>query len=282
MDRKSSIYMSIQSLIKIWNNLSLDVALGVIISSSFLALILSVEINILILSVLTLIVWAIYTFDHLMDSRTGDMNHFTERHLFHRIHFNILSKFLIADLLIVFMLLFFLPSRTILIGSGLGILVLIYFLSIRFLNWKTIYHKEFMIAVVYCSGLLILPFSSSNMTIQSGQLLMLFPMFFLVLGNLLLFALKDISFDNVSKFPSVIQVLGVRASSKIIDGIGIILIINIIFIGIYEDLHVALIYSIMFIMLTLIAKSNTNSFVKQNYRYLGDAIFMIPILYFFF
>ncbi len=265
------------------NHLSLDVVLGAVISSSFLTLILGLSINIMTLAVLALVVWAIYTFDHLLDSKIGNPDQMTERHLFHKKHFKTLSLCLLVDLITIFVLLFFLPYKTIIIGAGLGLSVLIYFLTIHLLHWKKIYHKELMVGIVYSSGLLIAPLSEADIVVLNvGNAVKLGPMFLLVIINLLLFSLKDYDYDAASGFPSTVQAIGITKSSKLVNIIGILLIINLGLLYIYSFFSIAMTYTFMFIMLVVIAKFNRSKFIVNNYRLIGDGIFLIPIIYFLF
>ena len=183
-------------------------------------------------------------------------------------------------MIIVSELLFFLPIKTILLGALLGLVVLAYFLTIHFIKWESVFHKELMIAVVYCTGLIITPLSSEASSMHWENIFMLSPMFLLVMANLLLFAQKDISFDEASNFPSASQSIGYKTTAKIIQVIWLLFLTNLSFLLLYENIGITIIYSLMFMMLFMISKFDRYPFVELHFRHIGDGVFLIPALYF--
>ena len=79
---------------KALNLLSLDVAVGAMISALFFARILTVSIFPADIVCLGLTVWMIYTVDHLFDARRIKGTASTERHRFHQDHFGVLLPLL--------------------------------------------------------------------------------------------------------------------------------------------------------------------------------------------
>lgn len=272
--------MNFYSLYRYVNLLSVDVALGAGICACLTSLVLDSAPNTIVLIVLALVVWAIYTFDHLVDSQLGDVDSMTERHLYHRKHFRVLSKVLIGDLVVVLVLLFFLPYKTIVIGTIIGLLVLIYFLSIHVLDWKKVYHKEIMIGVVYCSGILIAPLSSESVNIVWIDIYKLTPLFFVVMTNLFLFSYRECRLDALSKFPSATQSIGERGTLKFIYLLCTLTGVNIGFLYLFEGELLASVYLVMLLMLLVLLRYETIPAVSRNYRIIGDGVFLVPILYF--
>src|SRR4051812_9177927 len=93
-------YLSAVRYYRIFNLLSLDVALGAVISAAFLGRILHVNILPQGFILLGIVVWLIYTADHLLDAWSMREAATSERHRFHQKNFiSILIVFLGAGII---------------------------------------------------------------------------------------------------------------------------------------------------------------------------------------
>lgn len=228
--------------------------------------------------VLGLTVWCIYTFDHLMDARKKEGEISSDRHLFHKEHQGILIRVLLIALLLDGLLVFFLPTITLVYGVFLGFLVLVYFLSIHLMAQRAIVHKELTIAVIYTAGVCLGAISTFEGSFQVHHYIILVSFFFIVLLNLLIFSFFDREADQSARFPSLVQSLGILNSRRLITGLSLLSAASILIIFWYGNYHEALMLFIMFVILQLLFWFAGNRLLKENYRYLGDGIFLLPIL----
>ncbi|HNP17350.1 MAG TPA: UbiA family prenyltransferase [Fulvivirga sp.] len=235
--------------------------------------------SLITITILGLTVWSIYTFDHLLDSRKGDLKISTERHLFHLKYQRQLSKFILVVLLLIGGLIFLLPTKTLVLGTALGLIVLAYFLSMYLINWKSIIHKELTIAIVYTLGVMVGPLSVFNGVFEAYLMLIIATFFVIVLLNLLIFSIFDSDADSTANFPSLIQRVGDKWSKiliVILSALAVLMLTSIYSLGFRKESGLLL---GMLLILQVIYWFKTNGFIKENYRYLGDGVFILPILY---
>ena len=267
------------SFYKYISYLSVDVAIGAVISSAFVSKLLEVYVPTIVYITLGLVVWSIYTFDHLIDARKGKDQIRLPRHQFHLKHFSRISASLMIALAMILCCLFMLPSQVIIVGTALGLIVILYFISINFLNWKNVYHKEFTVALVYFSGILVGPVSSVDFTFEFSQWFYLFSFFILVLLNLLIFSKYDQQADRDNNFPSIYRVINRPLASGFIYFL-MLIFTSLIGYDLLVDLtSISAILGLMFIILCFIHFYAHTNLCKSYYRYLGDGIFILPVLY---
>lgn len=267
------------SFYKYISYLSIDVAIGAIISSAFIGNLLNVEVPLLVYVTLGLVVWSIYSFDHLIDAKKSREGSRFPRHQFHLTHFKQLTVLLLVALSAVLVCIFYLPQKVILIGSALGLVVVLYFLSINLLHWRNIYHKELTVAFVYYSGILVGPLSSLNFRIDSSNWFYLFGYFILILLNLLIFSMYDQKADKNNDFPSLFRVVKKPYTSNLIY-----LLMLLFSAGLVIELSTAvstasIILLLMFSILCFIQIYAHTTICRTYYRYLGDGIFILPVIY---
>ena len=119
------------------NILSIDVSLGAVVGCAFFARILGISLLPHAMISLGLIVWVIYTVDHLVDAYHSQALPATERHRFHKRHAKqLLMAAIVAGILIAGEV-FLVRKPVLFAGMGLGILVIAYLLlqaSLKFAN----------------------------------------------------------------------------------------------------------------------------------------------------
>ncbi len=258
---------------------SIDVAAGSIISSSLLSFVVATDNSRIPLFILGLVVWSIYTFDHLLDARKSKANAMSERLEFHKRNSSILSKILIFAFLIIGILLPFIPYTTLLYGTVLSCVVLVYFLSIHFLNYKFIVHKELVIAIIYTTGVCLGPISQMNDHISNTQMLIIAIFFIIVLFNLLVFSLMDKKEDLSSKFPSFVIAAGESVTIIVLKVLGLMGVSLIVYLTALGFLKESILLASMFSVLQLIFWRRKSTYIQKYYRYAGDSIFLFPIFY---
>ncbi|QSE98354.1 hypothetical protein [Fulvivirga lutea] len=260
--------------------LSIDVAVGAVISSAFIAKVFAVEVDVITYLVLGLVVWAIYTFDHLLDAKISVSGVQLERYKFHNEKFIPISLLLIVSLLTILGLIFFLPKNVILYGTALGLLVIIYFVSIHLLPWRVVYHKEITAALAYFMGILIGPISSLNLPLQTEHFIFLLCYFLIVLMNLIIFSGFDRTTDEINNFSSIHRVMGYRSMKYAIAILSVLILLFSWLVFMNFGWIASTVLCSMFVVLLGIYSFSSRPWVCKYYRIAGDGIFLLPAVYF--
>ncbi|MEQ8926000.1 MAG: hypothetical protein RLO81_09330 [Fulvivirga sp.] len=262
------------------SNLSIDVALGAVITSAFLASVLNVHVDSITYIVLGCVVWSIYTFDHLLDAKKVKGNISLMRYEFHRNHFNMLSIALALSLMVTSILIFYLPGKILLLGTVLGLMVIVYFITVHLSPGRKVYHKEITAALVYFSGTLIGPLGSFEEAIEIKHIQLLICYFILIILNLVIFSNFDKAADESNDFPSIYRVID---NKKVRYGI---VSLSLIFLFLLTNVYfnfggfTAILLLLMFAVLEAIYLFANHPTMVKYYRVLGDGIFLLPVLYF--
>ncbi|MBS1488015.1 MAG: hypothetical protein JST43_10560 [Bacteroidetes bacterium] len=262
---------------RLLNILSIDVAAGAVISSLFFARILSVSVLPQGLMALGLTVWAIYTADHLVDAKRIKQTASTERHRFHQTHFKALCVLLAVALLADAVLVFSIREIVFINGFVLGVGVLVYFLVQNYLKWL----KELTGALLYAGGVLLIPLSMTEKNLATAQLLLLTQFVLVALINLLLFSWIDLQQDKRDRHASFATTMGnsrTRNLLVILFSTQLILFFVQLMLG---EMAIQLILLSMNILLFAIFAKRHYFEKDGRYRLLGDAVFFLPLIYFF-
>lgn len=274
----------LRSILQTVQNLSIDVVLGAVISSMFIAEFLSVQVPASQLLALGLAVWLIYTADHLTDARAIPHAAHSSRHRFHQQYFKALLSAWIILAIFGISLLTLLPQALIIKGGFMVILVAIYFLLIRILPHLSFLHKELMIAILYSFGVFLTPVNLYPAPFGSQLILLFLQYCSLALLNVMLISWYERDTDQKDGLQSFI----VKAGSK--KGV---YIIKICLFCLYLSIAVSfwlfgaadvLIYAqavILLMTLTLHAVAYFQALFskKKRYRIWSDAVFMYPVIY---
>ena len=261
-------------IIKTLHLLSLDVVLGTMICAAvFWQLPLgNSKINIASILLLGSSTWIIYILDRIIDNKQSYAI-ISHRHLFHQQFKKPLLVFSLILLLINILLLFYIPKKILYRGIILLGCVLVYFIFLYLQKIK--YSKEFFTALFYTWAVVGI---QSDLTKEN--LVLVFHFGIIALLNLLLFSyfevLQMVDNKNICSF------FGKKRSKQFIDYFFIIS-----FLGLFSSIfylqntyqkHVLYLEFLMqFILLILFAFA---PFFKNNthYRWLADAIFILPIV----
>lgn len=259
------------------NHYSIDVALGAMVSSIYFGRLLGVDLSSLTVITLGLTVWAIYTFDHLIDGRrlTSHLN--SRRHFLHKKYKTPLSMLLVAVLVSLSVLIFFIPPKTVVLGVSVLCGVFAYFVALSLLKVRFGYYKEIIISVIYTVGVLVGPLSLAT-DISLMHVLIIGAFGLLAFLNLVIFSWYEKHLDKVQQFASIVNALGGQRSIlllKVSFGLVVVFVILIAVQGHFE--HAILLSSMTLFLAVLVVKQ---SLFKKNlvYRILGDGIFILPAL----
>jgi hypothetical protein len=267
---------AIEKAYRFLNLLSIDIAIGAIACGMYFAWLLDVHVRPYALASLGITVWIIYTADHLLDAWKVKVRASTERHRFHQDHFRTLVVLVTVAILIDFILIFFIKRPVLFAGLYMIALVVVYLL---FHN-KLTFLKEFFVALLYCVGVLLPSLTVTDVSLEMSHHILFVSFFLLALINLLLFSLFDKTNDEKDKRQSFVTLFGERTTRRIIivlSSVNMLLLFYLFF-----KWNQMLVVVIPFLMNTaLIIIMIFNRWFEKNgrYRLLGDAIFLLPLLY---
>lgn len=264
--------------------LSLDVAFGASFTCWLICRYWHVHIDPVYYFELALMVWMVYTADHLMDASNIEHLASTPRHRFHQRYQKSLAVVLaLVSLLFIYLI----PSdagpemwRNAII---LFALIMVYLLSLvwaRKHQYKYVY-KELFIAMVYVSGVALIPFSSLERSLNFSDYLILIRLFFIAHINLLLFSLVEYEVDEKDAHPSVLKWFGARWVKQFINiqfvlGMGTGLILIFLYPNSrFPELFVLTCMEAVLLLVYLYRKKLERG---ELYRVLGDGIFLFPLI----
>jgi len=264
---------------RIINILSLDIALGAVISASFFARLFEVVILPQGLISLGLTVWIIYTADHLLDARKLFQDASTARHRFHQRHAKALLMLMIIAFIIDVTQIYLIRNIVFTAGLGLAFLVGIYFL----IQQRIGYLKELLGTMLYTSGVVLIPLSVKNQ-LSLSVILLILQFGVTAWINLLLFSLIDQPKDEIDKHQSFATSLGQETTKKALVFLFLAnagLAISQLFL--FPSVTMAtIIITLMNTMLLLIFLRRDFFEREDRYRLLGDAVFLMPLIYLLF
>lgn len=264
--------MFLRNFYRILNILSIDVALGAMCGALFFAKILQVKVLVYGMVSLGLTVWIIYTIDHLLDARRISVQASTERHRFHQQHFKTLWRIVVLAVLMDVVLTFFMRERVLIGGVFLSGGVVVYLLINRYLKML----KEVMISVLYTCGILMPSIMVTSFSVEEIPWILVLQFVLTALLNLLVFSWFDYENDLRDSTISFVTAVGKKRAGFFIAIL--FLLINILFF--YAPTVET--FFILCIGLGHILLLSRQEYFKKNERFrsLGDALFMLPILYY--
>ncbi len=266
--------------------LSLDVALGAVISSSMVCKLLgAVPLPIPALTILGVTVWIIYTLDHVWDVQSSGGLPLSARRLFHWKYRKELN--LVAGVLICLMgigVWMYLPLGIVFFGLGLGALVAMYLWMVNKLGvtgGRRIFHKEPIVALLYTAGLWgVALLTSSQVALQPVLICLCLLFTLLALQNLCLFSLYEHAEDIGQAQRSLAQTYGVRRVKIFIISLFILFALVAMYTGYISRTFIeqkvlltlvvmALVLGLLFVFPQLFKKCKI-------YRPIGDSVFLLP------
>ncbi len=258
----------------------MDVVVGAVIFSLAIGTYYKVDLSWRILLCLSITIWLIYTFDHLLDAGKITKKASTYRHQFHQKHKQSLSIAIIVLLIIVSINCCYLPITIIDVGIVGVFFSLVYFFL---LQKKSFWAKEFYIATVYTFGIVLSPVCLLQQSLQPLQVVLIVQVFMIVFSNLLIFSWFDFLKDKQDGHPSMIIHLGIQRSEKLIKttlAIGVAASAIIFFSTINEAKFVMQVILITMNAILIMLFTKDKKFRKNDlYRIIGDGIFFIPLMF---
>lgn len=270
---------SLLNFYKHLNTLSIDVALGAVCCCAWFAKLYHVDLRPYVFLALGLTVWIIYTADHLLDARKIKGEALTTRHRFHQQHFTVLTVLVAIFAVIDFGLIFFVRKQVLYAGIILGGIVLLYLVFTRVLSFL----KETVVAVLYSGGVLLPVLSLWDWQMSISYPLIVVSFFITAWINLFLFAWFDHNIDKIHGYTSFSVQFGKYLTMLLLRGLFFIQVALIGTIALHNQMiSAALMLFMMNAILFLLFVRPANTFLQDNYRLLGDAVFLIPAMFLLF
>lgn len=256
------------------NILSIDVAFGASVCAAFFLKISTSTIRPVSLVVLGLSVWIIYTIDHLKDVYGLKKTASTNRHRFHQQNFQTLAWLVATASGIVALLVFRIRPQILTLGIVLASLVLVYIIISQYLKFL----KEIAGAALYCAGV-FLPSLSQAHSVSHFLLTWDCTLFLiLVLTNLLVFSWYELDQDMEDSHQSFTVSFGKPTTRIVVVTLLAAASILLLNLWIASPGMKALCFTLMTIGLMLIVVFPTYFWHHDRYRYVGDVIFLFPLL----
>jgi hypothetical protein len=269
------------SFLKTLHYLSLDVVLGAVASNWMFWKIPNENgaVNLPSILVLGICTWIIYILDRLLDNIKSEPK--DARHQFHFQHQYYLQLCIIILFFIAAILAFFLLRTVIYFGIALLVLILIYFYILqkksKSANYQ--YFKEIFTSAIYSICVVGSAFSTkSNLDWQAY--LAGFVFFLLVLQSILTFSFYES--QAYPKTKNLAKKLGKTNCTFLILGV---LLLSIISIFSNDNLYLQKVFFIETLMAfcsVLIYFFQAKLAKNENYRWLGEMVFWLPLILIFF
>lgn len=255
------------------NVLSLDIAIGAVISSCLINRALQVSPSIHHYLVLGLSVWIIYTLDHLLDARR--VKHAaTDRHRFHQRHFKPMALVLFVLTVVNLILALSLPAGTIEAGIGLSLVAGLYLLF----QHRLYFFKEMAGAVFYTAGVSLPAIVTRHYDVSIGEVLTLTHLAVVAWTNLLVFSFFDILADQHQGQVSFATQWGERTTRHVI----VFMFVLSLVLFMLERSTFQTGYGWIWLTMSVILCSMTvfkEFFLRHDrYRLVGDAVFFLPVV----
>lgn len=252
-------------------HLSIDIVFGAVILLHFFSQSYGITVGWPAYGLLGAAIWLIYTLDHLRDSKAA-VSGKRERYAFHarnekRLKIAIVFVLGFAGLSLLFV------QRSVLIGGSVLVVLSAFYVTFQstFAKYGL---KEAYISIVYTLGILVAPIVLT----QSFDWFSFGLLWILSFLNLVIFSWFECEEDEKDSFASIATTLGSAKLRKLI-----LVIISIGFALGFLSIVERLMFSIYLIMVLIVFTFLVfkPKWAKQNNRYrtIGDAVFLLPILF---
>lgn len=197
---KINPFIGLKSILRLFSLLSLDVVLGSIASCLLVQHLTAAVMPLAWWLIVPMALWSIYTADHLLDVKKSAASQLQARHYFHHKYRKVLSTlvfvFGISSALLAFR---FLPPSLIWMGLILGGLCMLYFFLLQKNILPTlIFHKEFLVALIYTIGIWGGPLLLAYPKHSFASILLMLAFLYNAYINLLIFSYYEYQADWIS------------------------------------------------------------------------------------
>ena len=258
------------------NVVSVDVALGAVVCAMFFGHIFGTQPTLAGLLSLGISVWMIYSADHLMDAYALGKEASTRRHRLHQKKFLTMSLLLGLAAIVNVMLLVYLRRPVLIWGLCLATIVFIYLMLHQYINP----FKELLVSILYSGGVLLPALSLHAGPVSLSEKLLVATFVITALINLILFSWFEWEHDLMDKRLSLVTRFGERSARSMIwllYGVQMLLFALIADEG--TKLSELSCIATMNLILLIIFVAPARFKHDDQYRLVGDSIFLLPVLY---
>ncbi|QCK13817.1 hypothetical protein DCC35_03100 [Mangrovivirga cuniculi] len=275
--------MDLKETYRLFQALSLDITFGAWCCLMAVSTVFEIDIRWYEQFLLSAAVWLIYTLDHLLDANRIDQQALSLRHAVHqkyKIPILLFAAFIIASSIYC---LFLLDPEILLGGLYICGFVLVYFVIVHFIKGRIFILKEFAAALVYSTGIMLIPWIRIE---EHQEFLALFhlQLFLIAYCNILILAWFDARKDNYQKQNSVILTKGLKLTFKVLNFLlaAFFIITVIALFGLKPGITGFSLYQIVMLLMGLTLGwifTYPNDFRRNEiYRTIADLIFLYPFL----
>ena len=265
---------------RIWgyiNILSIDIALGAMGGCLLFAGLFDVSLRPPAYLGLGLIVWIIYTVDHLLDASRPDTRLSTARHRFHHVHRNALTVAVILASLVVLAQSLFVRTPVLVSGFLMGGWVIVY-LTIQS---RLRFMKELAAAVSYTAGVVIAPLSLLDRPVSAPEWVTVVAFFLTTWINLLICSLYDHAADLKDHQPSFATTFGAVVTRQTTFTLFVMVFVLLVYLFLSPGSNrlVAGLLALMNLTLAVVVSSRSWFAQADRHRLFADLAFLFPLLY---
>jgi len=262
---------------RLTNILSLDVVAGSVLGCAFFAQLFGVNLYVHAYISLGLIVWIIYTTDHLLDAKRSEHEPSTARHRFHRTYRKSLTIAVVVAGALVALEALYVRKPVLFAGISVALLVIGYLLVQANLKFA----KELSGAFLYTLGLTAGPWSLLERGLLTPEIILVVLYGMTALINLLLFSLIDRETDLKDNHVSFATVFGNGSTLLMIAACFSFMLAMCVYLVVTFPHYVLAVAVIVAMNLLLYGTFHFRTRLVTNdlYRRVGDLAFLVPGLY---
>ena len=265
-------------MFRLINILSLDVAFGATAFAYLAASFFQHIISPLLYFVLFVVVWLIYTLDHLLDARNSDIN-LAYRYIFHQKNFKVLALLSLVFFCVLLVLLFFLDSYIIYWSFLPASLVILHFFLTHYvtkINEYIFFPKEFTVIIVFTIGVLLPSFQTFFLSFTS--IIFVFLIFLILSINSLLLSFFEAKKDLKANHKTIITNLGLSGLSNLILICFVLAFVQILILFFLNGPYFSSIFFVIMSSYFVLFKFHSFFRIDERYRMIVDVVLCIPYI----
>jgi len=219
----------------------------------------------------------IYNLDHLLDALKLTEDAKTYRHSFYQNHFKYLLIWQIVLGITGAITIYFLPLTIILAGSGMLLLMGLYFWLIFGYYQQNLIYRELFVALGYTFAISFSTIFSADFSFHFSYGWLLVLIFFIALTNLWVFSLYDLAIDELENNHSIARSLGTTFFNKLIKTTLFLTFVLIVCFTIAFNFWIIGLSLLVIELIYLLLLIKRNYFYyNEVYRLIGESILIVP------
>lgn len=259
---------------RLLNILSIDVSAGAVVCALFFANIFDVIPGVPGLIALGFTVWIIYSTDHLLDVLRIETAA-TDRHQFYQRHFVVMIVITAAVTVADAAMIFFITPSILHAGLVLGAMVAVYLIAQRYFGFL----KELLGAVLYTGGVILPAFVfSDDHAISRDQWMVVLCFLLIAWINLLVFSYFDKVSDEKQRQISFTTSMGEGKTRALVLTLFCISAGLCLALMLRSMQAPSVVLFVMSLVLVLLLRFREYFGRQDRYRYIGDAVFLFPLV----